>query len=59
MPRSADLDNGILLTESLTPNMRMEFDHVVSGRILLLPMRGAGPGSITMSKSPGFTALLH
>lgn len=46
---SADLANGILLTESLTPTLRMEFDHEVSGRILLLPIRGAGPGTIIMT----------
>ncbi|XP_026278822.1 protein takeout-like [Frankliniella occidentalis] len=47
---SADIASGILRTESLTPALRMEFNHVVSGRILLLPIRGAGPGSIVLNE---------
>ncbi|KAK3927384.1 Protein takeout [Frankliniella fusca] len=46
---SADLPNGILRTETFTKTLRMDFNHVVGGRILLLPIRGAGPGTITLS----------
>ncbi|XP_034236235.1 protein takeout-like [Thrips palmi] len=47
---SANLADATLDTASLTRSLRLEFDHVITGRLLLLPIRGAGPGSITLTQ---------
>lgn len=39
-----------LQIECIIPELRMKFDYEINGRILLLPIRGAGPGAITIGK---------
>lgn len=40
-----------LQLECIIPELRMQFDYGINGRILLLPIKGAGPGAITIGKS--------
>ncbi|XP_045467270.1 protein takeout-like [Harmonia axyridis] len=43
-----DAPNTRLLAESITPNLRLEADYTMNGRILLLPIQGEGPCNITL-----------
>lgn len=45
---SASLDKYTLFTESLSPELRLEAEYNLNGRILLLPIQGQGPCTITL-----------
>lgn len=45
-----DLKAQTFQLECIIPELHMRFDYEISGRILLLPIRGAGPGSIIIGK---------
>lgn len=44
----ADLDHYTLYTESLSPELRLDADYELNGKILLLPVQGQGPCVITL-----------
>lgn len=49
----------MLYTESISPELRLEADYEMSGRILLLPIQGKGPCNITLSKSFTFCSKVN
>ncbi|KAJ8958535.1 hypothetical protein NQ318_002330 [Aromia moschata] len=45
---SIDFDNNILRAKSITPELILEADYTMKGRVLLLPIVGDGPCNVTL-----------
>ncbi|ENN70878.1 hypothetical protein HUJ04_003490 [Dendroctonus ponderosae] len=43
-----DWDKKMLISESINPNLRLQGDYTMKGRILLLPIVGDGPCNVTL-----------
>lgn len=47
---SIDWDKKLFTSDSLNPNLRLQGDYTMKGRILLLPIVGDGPCNVTLRK---------
>ncbi|RZB54431.1 JHBP domain containing protein [Asbolus verrucosus] len=45
-----DLESNTLKMECFVPEVKMEFEYNINGKILLLPVYGTGPGSIILDR---------
>lgn len=48
---SFDWDKKIMQSESINPELILEADYTMKGRVLLLPIVGDGPCNVTLCKN--------
>lgn len=54
-----DFEKNTLDLVCTTPEIRMDFEYEFSGKILLLPIAGNGPGTVSLCESARFSGLVN